>query len=35
MNKSALKIVIVLNKRYLGVLTDGDIRRGIFKNTVR
>ena len=32
MNKSALKIVIVLNKkRYLGVLTDGDIRRGILK----
>lgn len=32
MNKSALQIVVVLNKKkYLGVVTDGDIRRGILK----
>ena len=32
MNKSALQIVVVLNKKkYFGVVTDGDIRRGILK----
>jgi len=33
LNKSALQIVIVLNKqkKYLGVITDGDIRRGFIR----
>ncbi len=33
MNKSALQVAVIINerKKYLGIITDGDIRRGIIK----